>query len=152
MEKNFRDNVAAALVNRSGELLVCERIDNPGCWQFPQGGVDHGETLEQAVAREIYEEVGISAADFKILASYGPYRYGFPGGIRKRGFDGQQQTVFMVECRQQRPQISLDHYQQEFINTRWIEPASFQLDWVPSFKQQLFQDLFRDIFSIDLGK
>ncbi len=139
-------------MNRSGELLICERIDNPGSWQFPQGGVDRDESLEQALIREVYEEVGLPASDYRILAQHGPYHYGFPSGKSKRGFDGQQQTVFLAECHKDRPLLSLDHHQQEFIDTHWIRPATFQINWVPEFKQQLFSAIFRDLFDITLDK
>ena len=41
------------MVRPQGQLLVCERWSIPGAWQFPQGGVDDGETLEQALFREV---------------------------------------------------------------------------------------------------
>src|SRR5438067_8221410 len=55
----YRLNVAAILQNREGKILVCERADATGAWQFPQGGVDEGETLEAALARELVEEIGL---------------------------------------------------------------------------------------------
>ena len=53
----YRPNVAALIVNPVGNLLICERWTIPGAWQFPQGGVDSGESLEQALYREVREEV-----------------------------------------------------------------------------------------------
>ena len=55
----YRPNVAALMVNEKGRLLVCERLLNPGAWQFPQGGVDDGEDHDVAVLREVEEEIGM---------------------------------------------------------------------------------------------
>lgn len=54
--------VAAALVDRDGRLLVQQRpegLSMAGLWEFPGGKVDPGETPEQALVRELAEELGI---------------------------------------------------------------------------------------------
>jgi 8-oxo-dGTP diphosphatase len=56
--------VAAALIVRGGEVLICQRrADQPMAlqWEFPGGKIEHGETPEQALARELHEELGIQA-------------------------------------------------------------------------------------------
>ena len=56
--------VAAALIVRGGEVLICQRrADQPMAlqWEFPGGKIEHGETPEQALARELHEELGIEA-------------------------------------------------------------------------------------------
>ena len=53
----YRLNVAAILRNGAGKILIGERKDRSGAWQFPQGGVDEGETLAQALVRELREEI-----------------------------------------------------------------------------------------------
>ena len=66
----FRPNAAALILNRSGELLVCERINDRGAWQFPQGGIDEGESALEAMYREVLEEVGIPEKDLKKIKTY----------------------------------------------------------------------------------
>lgn len=146
----FRRNVAAAVQNRIGELLVCERFDVPEAWQFPQGGVKASENLVEGLVRELHEEIGLRPEQYEIRDSYGPYRYQFAGGKQKRGFDGQEQTVFRVVTHELHPSLCLDHDVQEFRAAKWIRPDAFQISWVPTFKQGLYRNIFRDLFNVKL--
>ena len=59
-----RIRVVAAIIERSGSLLVCRRRDRPGkpgLWEFPGGKIEHGETEQQALRRELKEELAIDA-------------------------------------------------------------------------------------------
>ncbi len=55
----YRPNVAALIQRHDGALLWCERTKPPHLWQFPQGGVDKGETEKEALFRELKEELGL---------------------------------------------------------------------------------------------
>ena len=85
--QKFRLNVAGILRDSEGRILICERLGNRGAWQFPQGGVDDGETLEEALFRELREEIGVDSNSYEIVAQRGPYRYAYDGGPI-RGVDG----------------------------------------------------------------
>ena len=100
-EPKLRANVAAILRNREGKILICERIQIWNAWQFPQGGVDDGETLEQALTRELREEIGIEPGDFRIVEMRSGYMYMFPGG-RKKGFEGKDR---LTSCATSSPMI-----------------------------------------------
>ena len=56
--QGFRYNVGIVISNKHGQLLWAKRIKQKS-WQFPQGGVREAETLEQAMYRELNEEVGL---------------------------------------------------------------------------------------------
>ena len=64
----YRPNVGIVICNRKGQVLWARRI-RQNSWQFPQGGVDYGETPEDAMYRELYEELGLEPNDVKLLAS-----------------------------------------------------------------------------------
>ena len=64
----FRANVGIILSNDVGKLLLAGRIGSKG-WQFPQGGVHVGENLQDAMYRELNEELGLDVEDVEILGS-----------------------------------------------------------------------------------
>jgi putative (di)nucleoside polyphosphate hydrolase len=151
----YRPNVAALIVNSVGNLLICERSTIPGAWQFPQGGVDFGESMEQALYREVREEVGLSPADYEVTARRDGYRYLYPEPVRgrklrKHGNHGQEQTYFLCHLKQNAPPVNVNQKQAEFRAYRWILPEEFDLDWLPDFKRDVYREVMRDFFQVSL--
>jgi putative (di)nucleoside polyphosphate hydrolase len=151
----YRANVAALLVNSMGNLLICERSTLPGAWQFPQGGVDAGESLEQALFREVREEVGLLAQHYEVLEQRAGYRYLYPEEVRgkkvrKHGSHGQEQTYFLCHLNPGAPAVNVNQKPREFRAYRWILPEEFDLDWLPAFKRDVYREVMRDFFKIDL--
>ena len=62
----FRANVGIVLMRGAGDVFLGRQVGGRG-WQFPQGGVLTGERLEQAVYRELYEEIGLSPSDVELI-------------------------------------------------------------------------------------
>src|SRR5260370_6974305 len=91
----YRPNVAAIIRRPDNKILVGERSDRPGSWQFPQGGIKTRETPEEALERELFEEVGLPGGSYRILERKEPYRYLFDKGRTKEGNHGQKQTNFL---------------------------------------------------------
>jgi putative (di)nucleoside polyphosphate hydrolase len=151
----YRSNVAALMLKPAGQLLVCERSTIPGAWQFPQGGVDRGETLEQALAREVREEIGLAAKHYEILEKRDGYRYLYPEEVRrkklrKHGSHGQEQTYYLCRLLPGAPPIDISQRPREFRAYRWIEPEEFDLDWLPEFKREVYRQVMLDFFGIGL--
>lgn len=146
----FRLNVAGILMDSRGRILVCERLGNAGAWQFPQGGVDDGETLEQALFRELQEEIGVDQASYQVSAQKGPYRYVYDGGPI-RGFDGKDQYFFLAAYLGAEDAIRLDLPHPEFQAYQWISPSAFQIDWLPNMKKAMYAQVFADLLDVKLN-
>jgi putative (di)nucleoside polyphosphate hydrolase len=148
--RRFRSNVGAIIKRADGKILIGERSNVAGAWQFPQGGVRKSESAREALSRELLEEVSLAPAHYRAVESKGPYRYLFPPGRTKEGFDGQEQTYFLIELTGADSHIDVTTEQPEFLQFRWIEPSEFQIDWVPGFKQEVYRQVFLDFFGIAL--
>jgi putative (di)nucleoside polyphosphate hydrolase len=147
---NYRPAVAAILQDRSGRILICERSDTPGAWQFPQGGIESGETPAAALAREVLEEISLSRTSYSIAAVRGPYRYRFPAGLTKKGFRGQAHHYFLLRLRGPKSLINTKAVNAEFRQARWIRPDEFDLAWLPSMKRAAYRRVLRDFFGANL--
>jgi len=153
----YRPNVAALMINGEGRLLVCERLLNPGAWQFPQGGVDEGESLEVAIFREVEEEIGLKPRDYEIERFKGGYRYDYPPEARKNKpphkakFAGQEQTYFLCRVNDEAPEVDLMQEPREFGAAKWIRPGEFELAWLPDFKKETYREVMSDFFEVDLN-
>ena len=151
----LRPNVAALIVRPDGQLLVCERASFRGAWQFPQGGVDEGEDLLQALHREVREEIGLLPIHYDVAYSKDGYRYLYPPDVRvkkkkKHGFQGQEQTYFMCHLKPSAPEVNINQKPQEFCAYRWIVPSEFEIEWLPEFKREVYRHVMRDFFELDL--
>lgn len=151
----YRPNVAALLVKPSGGLLVCERTTIKGAWQFPQGGVDPGESPESALIREIREEIGLDSSHYEVLTSRSGYRYLYPKPVREKklrrhGNHGQEQTYFLCRLFSENPPIDVNQKPAEFQAWRWILPEEFDLDWLPAFKREVYREVMKDFFGVTL--
>ena len=151
MGKEYRPNVAAILRHADGRILVAERIQNPGAWQFPQGGIDKGESAREALQREVEEELGLSPQSYEVIATREGYTYDFPKGLRPwKNVVGQTQTYFLCEFHGSDADIRLDTKHPEFSAWKWIRPDQFDLSWMIDFKRDVYVRVFRDFFSIEL--
>ena len=148
LPNRFRPNVAGILQNAQGRVLICERLNLPGAWQFPQGGIDKGERREQALLRELEEEIGLCGGDYEVLSSRGPYRYLFNNGRRKKGYHGQEQYYYLARLRAPEERINVFTHHQEFRDSRWIYPAEFDLAWLPDFKREVYRAVLLDFFGV----
>lgn len=147
-EEGYRPNVAMILQNAEGQVLIGERKDVEGCWQFPQGGAKKGEGLREALKREVEEEIGLLAGSYEVIEERGGYRYLFPVGRKKEGFCGQEQTYFRAILRDEEALEVGEIESPEFRVLRWIAPGDFRLEWVSDFKREVYRRVFADFFGV----
>lgn len=95
---NFRAGVMIVVTNADGQLLAFERCGQRGEWQLPQGGIDHGETPENAAWRELDEETGLGGDDVRLVDEY-PYWtvYQWPSSYARKQRLGQAHRWFFFE-------------------------------------------------------
>lgn len=147
----YRPNVAAILTDAQDRIFIAERVNIPGAWQFPQGGIDDGEDAETAMFRELAEEIGVRREQVEVLEQRGGYRYAFPKPRLKYGiYGGQEQTYYLCGYTGTDADIDLKATHQEFASFRWIEPREFRLDWTPKFKRNVYRQVMRDFFGLEL--
>ncbi len=146
----YRLNVAAILRDGAGKILLGERADRPGAWQFPQGGVDGDETLEQALARELREEISLEPSSYRVVSSKGPYFYLFGDGKVVKGFEGKEQHYFLADFSGAPDGIDVHTAHPEFRAIRWVEPAEFDINWLPKMKREVYREVFRDFFALKI--
>jgi len=124
--EGFRANVGIILCNDDGKLLLAGRVGSKG-WQFPQGGMLLGESAEEAMFRELHEEVGLSEADVEILGRTSDWlKYRLPEKFLRRGSSplciGQKQRWFILRLTTSEDRVRLDRSDSpEFDRWRWVE-------------------------------
>lgn len=139
----YRANVGIVIVNDIGKVFFGKRIGQQA-WQFPQGGIDEGESPEQAMYRELYEEVGLRPDAVEVIARTEDWlRYDIPENLlRKRSYPrciGQKQIWFLLKMRASDDAISLyENDPAEFDAWEWVDywyPKSQVID----FKQGVYE-------------
>jgi putative (di)nucleoside polyphosphate hydrolase len=138
----YRPCVGITLINDQNEIFIGERIDHPGAWQMPQGGMEPGETIEQAFFRELAEETGIRDAEI-LMIHPDAIRYDFPPMKRIRlydgAYDGQEQTWVAARFLGSDDDINIKGFEPiEFRNWRWCTPLEL-LDLIVPFKRPTYE-------------
>lgn len=139
----FRPNVGIILLNQRNQVFWGKRIRTHS-WQFPQGGIDRGETPEQAMFRELHEEVGLRPNHVRVVARTRDWlRYEVPDRYIRRDarghYKGQKQIWFLLQLVGHDWDLNLratDH--PEFDAWRWND-YWVPLDVVVEFKRGVYE-------------
>ncbi|NPA73930.1 MAG: RNA pyrophosphohydrolase [Epsilonproteobacteria bacterium] len=143
-KKRYRPNVAAIVVSSQypfkSEIFIASRNDIKDSWQFPQGGIDEGETPKEALFRELKEEIGTNKVE--IIAEYPKWvSYDFPNIIAKKmyPYDGQIQKYFLVRLKED-AKINLNTKHPEFDSYKFVKYKDV-FNYVIYFKRPIYKEV-----------
>jgi len=143
----FRPNVGIVLANPRGQVLWARRIGQQA-WQFPQGGIKEHENAEEALFRELREEVGLRPQDVNVLAmTKGWLRYRLPKHLLRHNSKpmciGQKQKWFLLQMLSPDERVDFSYSEKpEFDYWQWVSY------WYPVSQVVLFKrDVYRRALS-----
>lgn len=153
--RGFRANVCIVLQHQDGRVFLGRRVGGRG-WQFPQGGVKHGETPEQALFRELYEEIGLQRDAVEVVGSTRRWlHYRLPERLIRRDERplciGQKQRWFLLRPRESEPRFRFDCGEiAEFEHFRWADFWDPVREVVP-FKRSVYRLGLQELGAIAFG-
>lgn len=139
----YRANVGIVLCNTEGSVLWARRTGQDA-WQFPQGGINPQENAEQAMYRELWEEVGLQPQHVEILSSTSSWlRYKLPKRMVRRYSQpvciGQKQKWFLLRMLGAEGHLKLDvSSKPEFDEWKWVN-YWYPVDNVVYFKKRVYR-------------
>ncbi|GHG14652.1 RNA pyrophosphohydrolase [Paracoccus sp. KCTC 42845] len=141
----YRPCAGVVLMNAEGLVFAGQRIDMPGAWQMPQGGIDGDETPRDAALRELTEETGVSPDKVEVLAETpGWVYYDLPpellGKVWKGRYGGQRQKWVLMRFLGEDADIRIDTDHPEFQEWRWMPPTALLENIVP-FKRGVYEEV-----------
>ncbi|MBE2294461.1 MAG: RNA pyrophosphohydrolase [Phycisphaerales bacterium] len=147
--EGYRPNVGIILCNEEGRLFWGKRIGQRS-WQFPQGGIQRDESPEQAMFRELSEEVGLQPEHVQVIGcTKGWLRYRLPKRLVRRGGKpacvGQKQIWFLLRMLGNEEAVRLDLSERpEFDHWQWVD-YWYPLRAVVPFKRHVYWRALREL-------
>lgn len=155
-EDGFRHGVGIILVNAKRQIFLAKRIGKEA-WQFPQGGIKESETPEEAMFRELEEEIGLFAKDVKILSTTKRWlRYRLPKRLVRHHSTplcvGQKQKWFLLLLVSNEKSINLAATKNpEFDSWTWVS-YWYPLSQVVAFKRRVYNLVMKEFARVVLSK
>ncbi|MDC0423075.1 RNA pyrophosphohydrolase [Methylophilaceae bacterium] len=148
--EGYRPNVGIIICNNKKKVLWAKRV-NEDAWQFPQGGINEGESPKEAMYRELMEEVGLSHEHVEIIARTKDWlRYDVPKNWIRRdwrdNYKGQKQIWFLLRLVSDDSNIFLEGTSKpEFDAWKWDDFWS-PLDQIIDFKRDVYEQALNELW------
>ncbi len=145
----YRPCVGILLINRDDKIFVGERLDTPGAWQMPQGGIDDGEESDTAALRELEEETGITPALLAVEAKTADWvLYDLPphliGRLWRGRYAGQKQLWYKMRFMGNSTDINIQTKHPEFGRWKWSKPTDVLAEIV-EFKRSVYSAVLAEL-------
>ena len=153
--EGYRANVGIVITNGRGQVFWAKRLGQHS-WQYPQGGVDEGESTEQTMFRELHEEVGLKPHQVEIIASTKHWlRYRLPKRLIRHESKpicvGQKQKWYLLKLTCADDEVDLLHSgHPEFDDWRWVS-FWYPVRQVVSFKRDVYRRVMKEFAPIALA-
>ena len=154
----YRPNVGIVICNKQGQVLWAKRFGQ-NSWQFPQGGINEGENIETAMYRELFEEIGLTKKDVRLIwASKSWLKYKLPRRLVRENSGshpvciGQKQRWFLLQLISSESNINLKTTKSpEFDGWRWVS-FWYPVRQVVSFKRDVYRRVMKEFAGILLNE
>lgn len=129
---NYRQGVSAFILNDKKEFILVNGVSDRTYWKIPAGGIEGNETQEDALYRELNEELSLEKSDFEILAkSRFVDKFNWPKEtceekFKKKGiwYDGQERAIFV--CKLINPSFKLKLQKEEISGFKLVNKNNFE--------------------------
>ncbi len=146
----FRANVGIIVANDRGRLLWARRVGGRDAWQFPQGGINVGESAEEALYRELEEEIGLPEDAVEVLGvTRGWLHYRLPRRYIRKGQSplciGQKQKWYLLRMLADDNRVRFDlNDKPEFDHWQWVS-YWYPLNQVIAFKREVYRRALKEL-------
>ncbi|XXG55462.1 hypothetical protein AAC387_Pa03g3127 [Persea americana] len=150
LPKGYRPNVGVCILNSDNQIYVASRLNVPGAWQMPQGGIEDDEDPKSAAFRELQEETGIVSAE--IIAEVPHWlTYDFPPSVKAKvnrlwggEWNGQAQKWFLMRFTGNESEINSSSgvKDTEFSEWNWTSPAEV-IEQAVDYKRPVYDEVIR---------
>ncbi len=149
----YRQNVGIIVFNKDGKVLFCKRNQKEGKygWQFPQGGIDIGETAMESALRELEEETGLSKSNVKVVYEDESSKiYNFPKRLKEQSkkksdyynkVSGQNQTWFLIRFDGSDSEFKIPN--EEMMDYKWIDFSADIVSQIIPFKRDVYKYILK---------